>query len=138
MTTDDNQKQTLIATAEGILGALSEVCAAAQTSLASGEIGSRSTLAAPSNMMVGDARQERFLQTLNTEQRDHLRRLLQEPFVARVEVDWQDGRPVETLYFARRSAAGLTDAIKGARFISSGAASDTLPSMKREMAPQSS
>jgi hypothetical protein len=72
-------------------------------------------------MMVGDAKPERFLHSLNTEQRDHLRRLLLEPFVARVEVDWEDGRAVQTLYFARRSAAGLTRAIKGAQFISSGA-----------------
>src|SRR5689334_6680803 len=109
---DDDQKQSLIAAAEHILSALSEVVTAAQRSLAGGEIGSRTGLANPSNTMVGDAKPERFLYNLNAEHRDHLRRLLLEPFVARVEVEWEDGRTVQTLYFARRSAAGLTSAIK--------------------------
>jgi hypothetical protein len=118
----DDQNQILIGAAEHILDALGEVASAARWSLAGGEIGSRTGLANPSNMMVGDAMPEKFLHNLKVEQRDHLRRLLLEPFVARVDVDWEDGRPVQTLYFARRSAAGLTGAIKGAQFISSGAA----------------
>jgi UvrD-like helicase C-terminal domain len=119
---DDDQKQILIGAAEHILDALGEVASAAQGSLAGGGIGSRTGLAKPSNMMVGDVKPERFLHNLNVDLGDHLRRLLLEPFVARVDVDWEDGRPVQTLYFARRSAAGLTGAIKGAQFISSGAA----------------
>jgi hypothetical protein len=54
VTTDDNQKQTLIATAEDILSALSEVYAAGA------KIGSQFAPAAPSNMMEGDARPERL------------------------------------------------------------------------------
>ena len=122
MAIDDDQKKDLIAAGEQILGALTEVVTAARRSLAEGGIGSATGLANPSNLMVGDARPERFLHSLNMEQREHLRRLLLEPFVARIEVDWSDGRPVQTFYFARRSAAGLTRAIKGAQFISSGAA----------------
>src|SRR6516165_1452165 len=99
---DDDQKKDLIAAGEQILGALTEVVTAARRSLAEGGIGSATGLANPSNLMVGDARPERFLHSLNMEQREHLRRLLLEPFVARIEVDWSDGRPVQTFYFARR------------------------------------
>jgi UvrD-like helicase C-terminal domain len=74
--------------------------------------------------MVGESKPERFQRTRNNEEREHLRRLLLEPFVARVEVDWQTGgaRSVETFYFPRRSAGGLLDVIRGARFVTSGAA----------------
>ena len=123
MSSDDRKKQDWIETAERILAALSEVVLAAQQALAGRSESFPATfLANPSNMMVGDAKPERFMHAQNMEQRDSLRRLLLEPFVARVEVEWGDGKPVQTYYFARRSAVGLTNAVKGGQFISSGAA----------------
>lgn len=123
MASDEHQKQDWTETAERILRALSEVVEAAQHMLAEGSGSFSPTfLANPSNMMVGDAKPERFMHGRNMEQRENLRRLLFEPFVARIEVDWGNGTPVQTFYFARRSAVGLTDAVKGGQFISSGAA----------------
>lgn len=122
MELEDQKKQRWIDTAERILLALSEVARAAQETLAKGAGGfSSSSLANPSNMMVADAKPERFMHARTMEQRDSLRRLLLEPFVARVEVDWEGGTAVQTYYLARRSAAGLTGAAKDGQFISSGA-----------------
>jgi hypothetical protein len=51
-----------------------------------------------------------------------LRRLLIEPFVARVEVEWVSDRGLVTYYFPRRSAAGMTNVIKDAYFVAQGMA----------------
>ena len=72
--------------------------------------------------MVGEAKPERQIVARYAEERADLARLLLDPFVARVEVDWLEGGPEQTTYyFARRSAAGLTRVIKGAAFVASGA-----------------
>src|SRR5262249_41099112 len=81
-----------------------------------------SALAVPSNRMVAEAKPERHMLARNAEERAHLARLLLDPFVARVEVEWlKSGPPQTTYYFARRSAVGLTTVIKGAAFVPSGA-----------------
>jgi hypothetical protein len=118
----DDQKQILNHVGEKILTAMDEVAQAAQRALS--EAPSRistSALIHPSNLMVGEAEPERRMQATNAEERASLRRLLDEPFVACVEVDWGlEGRPsVQTFYFPRRSAAGL--GISGAAFVTSGA-----------------
>jgi hypothetical protein len=74
---------------------------AAQRALAYAPSGTTVTLAIPSNMMVGEAKAERFDHARNSEVREQLRRLLIEPFVARVEVEWESEgeRSLETIYF---------------------------------------
>jgi hypothetical protein len=109
----DDQKQCLSDVGEEILAALSVVVQAAQQALSGGSSGiSAAALLRPSNLMVGEAHAERFIVAQNAEQRASLRRVLSDPFVARVEVDWGTGgkQSVQTIYFARRSAAGLTNA----------------------------
>lgn len=57
-------------------------------------IRARITKKASSNMMVGDTNPEKTIHAKNSEERAALRRLLDEPLVARVDVDWSpEGRP---------------------------------------------
>ena len=106
---------------EKILAALSAIAQAARRTLTDRSAGiSGAALINRSNMMVGVGKPEKFIHALNAELRDHLRRLQFEPFIARIEVDWEDdSRPSQTFYLARRSAAGLNDVIDGAHFITS-------------------
>src|SRR5262249_7960377 len=103
-----------------ILAALENIFRSAQRALEEGPSGiSRESLVRPSNMMVGDANPERTIHAKHVEQRAALRRLLDEPLVARVDVDWSpEGRSlVQTIYFPRRWTAGLR--VTGAQFVSS-------------------
>ena len=108
--TGDDQKQILNDVGEEILTALSTVVQAAHRALSEAPAGiSAMALANPSNMMVGEAKAEKNIGAINTENRGNLRRLLLEPFVARVEVAWnpEGEQTVQTYYFPRRSAARL-------------------------------
>jgi hypothetical protein len=108
---------------EEILGALAKVAKAAQTGLSPSEIVFTSTLVNPSNTMVGPGRAEQNINAINSSVRENLRRLLREPFVARVEVKWNQGDTgLETYYFSRPSAAGLTQSLTDAKLVTSGAA----------------
>jgi hypothetical protein len=120
----EGRRQVVYHVGEEILTALQAVFLTAQRALAYAPSGSTVNLAIPSNMMVGEAKAERFDHARKSEVREQLRRLLIEPFVARVEVEWESEgeRSLETIYFPRRSAAGLTSAVKGALFVTSGAA----------------
>jgi UvrD-like helicase C-terminal domain len=120
---ENDRDRLLIDLGNEILAAMGAISEAAGEALSSpSEDASRSALAIPSNMMVGEAKPERFLSARNAEARADLARLLLDPFVARVEVEWLAGGSSQTYYFARRSAAGLTKAIKNASFVASGAA----------------
>jgi hypothetical protein len=117
---DDNPKPILNEVGEQILAALESIFQSAQRALAEGPSGiSRDSLVRPSNMMVGDAKPERAIHARNAEERIALRRLLDEPLVARVDVDWSpEGRSlIQTIYFPRRWTGGL--GVPGAQFVSS-------------------
>jgi UvrD-like helicase C-terminal domain len=116
----DDPRPVLNEVGEQILAALENVSQSAQRALAEGPSGiSRDSLVRPSNMMVGDANPERAIHAKNAEERTALRRLLDEPLVARVDVDWSpEGRSlVQTIYFPRRWTGGLS--LSGAQFVSS-------------------
>jgi hypothetical protein len=119
-----NDKETVLSeVGEQILTALDEVARTAEDVLVRGPSGmSPSSLVNPSNPMVGGAKAEKFIQAKNAQQREIFRRLLDEPFVARVDVDWTpEGRPVsETFYFPRLGTGGI--GVKGANFVSALAA----------------
>lgn len=122
MVADEQLDAILNGVGEEILSALAKVALAAQAGLSSSNILSRSALANPSNTMVGEARAERNINAINSSVRENLRRLLREPFVARVDVKWRpadDG--CETYYFSRPSAAGLAHALSDANLVTSGA-----------------
>ena len=116
-----DKNETISTVAEQILAALDAVFKTARSSLEapSGSI----SLVHPSNPMVGEMKPERFKFAQDLEVRAQLRRLLIEPFVARVEVEWVSDRGlVQTYYFPRRSAAGMTNVIKDAYFVTQGMA----------------
>src|SRR5205807_3138876 len=120
-----DQERTLDQVGHEILSALATVAQAAQQALSEAHVGvSVGALVNPSNMMVSAGKAERHIDALNTAVRENLRRLLREPFVARVEVDWRarGDQSVQTLYFSRPSAVRLTGAIKDAQLVTSGAA----------------
>ena len=118
----NDRDRVLTKLGDEILAAMATVSKAAGEALSSPHEGaSIAALAVPSNRMVGEAKPERFLIAMNAEQRADLARLLRDPFVARVEVEWLKGGPPQTTYYlARRSAAGLLTVIKGAAFVPSG------------------
>lgn len=117
-----NRKQILAGLGDEILAAMATVSEAAAEALSSSNDSVLlNTLAIPSNRMVGEAKPERFWMAMNAEQRADLARLMLDPFIARVEVEWSRGGPPQTTYyFARRSAAGMTTAIEKAAFVPSG------------------
>lgn len=123
MSEKDSRDQVLVNLGDEILTAMAAVSEAAGEILSVPNSGASPTaLAAPSNRMVGEAKPERRMLASNAEQRSALARLIEDPFVARVDVEWRKGGPSQTTYYlARRSAAGLTTAIKGAAFVASGA-----------------
>lgn len=122
MNFSEDQERILNEVGEEILSALMAVAEAAQRSLSeASERISTNSLANPSNLMVGRGNAERYIDAINSAAKENLLRLLREPFVARVEVDWgRDG--VQTYYFSRPSAAGLMGAIRNAQLVTSGAA----------------
>lgn len=123
MTSGEDQEQVLNEVGTEILEALRAVAQAAQRSLSEGtQRVSVNSLANPSNRMVGKGNAEINIDAINSAARENLLRLMREPFVARVEVDWGRSQPVQTYYFSRASAAGLMGAIDGAHFVTSGAA----------------
>lgn len=123
MSGSTNRSRVLIGLGDEILAAMGAVSEAARQELSSRAQGaSIAALATPSKLMVGDAKPERFLRAKDAEAKAELARLLLDPFVARVEVEWLVNGARQTYYFARRSAAGLTRAIKDSNFVASGAA----------------
>jgi hypothetical protein len=119
----DDPKPILNEVGEQIFAALQDVAQTAQRALAEGPAGiSRDSLVRPSNMMVGDANPEKTIHAKNAEERAALRRLVEEPLVARVDVDWspEGGPSVQTFYFPRRWTGGL--GVPAAQFVSSFAA----------------
>lgn len=120
----ETQEQSLNDIGEEILAALATVARAAQRALSVAQAGiSTTALANPSNTMVGQDKAEQQIHAMNSTQRENLRRLLTEPFVARVEVDWGSGagQAAQTYYVARPSAANVMGAITGACLVTSGA-----------------
>jgi hypothetical protein len=123
MKADEDKERILSDVGEEILVALAAVAQEAQRSLSeASERISINSLANPSNLMVGRGNAERNINAINSAARENLLRLLREPFVARVEVDWERGQSAQTYYFSRPSAAGLMGAIKDAQLVTSGAA----------------
>lgn len=85
----DDEKKVVKQVGEQILSALEAVAKSAQEALSSWPSGtSASALVNPSNLMVGDVEPEKRIHAKNAEERTSLARLLHEPFLARVEVDW--------------------------------------------------
>lgn len=125
MTFGEDQERTLNDVGEEILVGLTSVAQAAQQALSERPAGiCANALANPSNLMVGQGKAERYIDAINSTARENLRRLLREPFVARVEVDWggEGEQSAQTYYFSRPSAAGLMGAIANAQLVTSGAA----------------
>lgn len=122
MSGKNDRDRVLIDLGDEILAAMETVSKSAAKELSSPTQGaSIAALAVPSNRMVGEAKPERFMMAMNAEQRADLARLLIDPFIARVEVEWSEGSPPQTTYyFARRSAAGLIKVIRNAAFVPSG------------------
>lgn len=120
----DDQDKILSDVGEAILAALRTVSEAAQQALSEAHAGIPTTmLANPSNTMVGEGKAEKSIDAINSTNRENLRRLLREPFVARVEVDWvgEGAQSRKTYYFSRPSAAGLVGTIPDAQLVTSGA-----------------
>lgn len=117
----NRKSEIVIRVGEEILSALASIADGARQALGDRSFGlSADSIVNRSNMMVGVGKPERFIHAHNTDLRAALRRLLLEPCIARVEVEWKnEGRPPQTLYFARLSAAGLNGAVKGAHFMTS-------------------
>jgi hypothetical protein len=122
MDKDQSRLKLLFDLGEEILVALHTISDAAHDVLSEGRIGpSAEALLRQSNPMVGDAKPERFIGASVSETKDSLRRLTADPFVARVEIEWKDGkaRRPETYYLARGSTCGFLSKVPGALFISS-------------------
>ncbi|MEH2565219.1 hypothetical protein V1289_004846 [Bradyrhizobium sp. AZCC 2289] len=122
MDLDESRLKVLADLGEEILAALHTISDAAHDALAYGRIGpSPETLLRQSNMMVGDAKPERFIGATVSEAKEALRRLSSDPFVARVEIDWNEGSGGrrETYYLARGSTCGFLTKIPKANFITS-------------------
>lgn len=122
MKIDDGRDQALCEVGGEILTALTTVAQAAQRALSDSPSGvSSGVLANPSNPMVGIGKAERHIEAISSASRENLRRLMREPFVARVEVDWghEGEHGTQTIYFARPSAAGLMGAITDALLVTS-------------------
>jgi hypothetical protein len=117
----DGKSEIVIRVGEEILAALTSIANGARSTLEGRSFGlSTDAVVNRSNMMVGVGNPERFVHAQNAGLREALRRLLLEPCIARVEVEWKnEARPKQTLYFARLSAAGLNDAVRGAHFTTS-------------------
>lgn len=117
---DEALERIFVEVGELIFAALRTVAQAAQTELSRSTATSTNTLVRPTNSMVGPARPESNLGAISAAVRDDLRRLIREPFVARVEVDWEgSGKQAETYYFSRPSVAGLGRALTDAKLVTS-------------------
>lgn len=120
---DDEVHEILNQVGDEIIETLATVAHAAQKEIYSSTMSSAGALANPSNSMVGQAKAERNVTSISVAIRDDLRRLLREPFVARVEVEWdRGGRELETYYFSRPSVAGLAGVLNRAKLVTSRAA----------------
>lgn len=120
LTGDEELERILIEVGEQIFAALRTVVQAAQTELSASTVISTNTLVCPTNTMVSPASPEINLRAISTAVRDDLRWLIREPFVARVEVDWQgSGQRAETYYFSRPSVAGLGRSLTDAKLVTS-------------------
>lgn len=121
MESSDEKREIVLKVGKEILTALTSIADGARSNLESRPFGlSIDGILNRSNTMVGVGNPERFAHAQNAGLREALRRLLLEPCIARIEVEWKkEARPPQTLYFARLSAAGLNDAVKGAHFVTS-------------------
>lgn len=120
-----NNEQTRILTEIGsqLLTALDKIAKLARTKLAGkASTPPTDTLAISTNTMVGGPSPERRLAEIYLQDREYLKRLEGEPFVARVVVRWEDEEPAreETLYISRASAAGIADKIPGIKLVTYG------------------
>ena len=113
---DDSQEKILHYVGEEILASLGAVAHAAQRALSNDTFDTPTiNLANPTNTMVGEDKAQRKYRELHSDVGAALRRLVREPFVARVEVQWDadGGKPVQTFYFSRPSAAYISPEIGG-------------------------
>ena len=113
------QKQMLSDVGSQILNVLDRVAREAQNKLSSGRSQSTQALAAGTNIMVDGIAASRNLAAIHSWDRENLRRLEREPFVAQVAVVWADEDPPreETLFVSRASAAGMSDELLGVRLV---------------------
>lgn len=117
MDLDDKKREELCDLGPRLLDALESVEKAARGKLrASSPSVSGDVFAGGSNTVVDGDRAIAALASIRTDVREHLARLMREPFVARVKVEWYDSDPPEaqTLYISRASAVGLAKAIPDA------------------------
>jgi hypothetical protein len=117
---EEELERILNAVGEEIFTALAAVAKTAQSDLSASTEISTNALANPSNFMVGQGRAERNVSAIGAAVRDELRQLMREPFVARVEVEWDKGdRGPELYYFSRPSVAGMGRAVPNAKLVTS-------------------
>lgn len=111
MTLDQEQRKKLVEFGEELLAALVAVSDAAVSQL-------RSTSTTASVFQSEKATRNLF--AIQTEVRQSLQRLRQEPMVARVLVEWQGTEEAveEVIYVCRASAAGLSSALQSGRLAS--------------------
>lgn len=111
MTLDQEQRKQLVELGEELLAALVAVSDAAVSQL-------RSTSTTASVFQSEKATRNLF--AIQTEVRQSLQRLRQEPMVARVLVEWQGTEEAveEVIYVCRASAAGLSSALQSGRLAS--------------------
>ena len=118
MITDQERRNTLKALGQCVLDALQTLARNAAEKL-NPENDPTKVLALLDNPMTEQGRRVRSIERSLAADRQYLARLTREPFVARLKVEWEDEEGTfETLYITRGSAAGIGDAIQGARVVS--------------------
>lgn len=118
MALTDNKKKIVTQIGAQLLRALEAIARTAVTQLAATSPQAPTGVFATSqNPMVGGRSAEQQVSTIYYQEQTHLKRLIREPFVARLLVRWEDETPVreETLYVTRASAAGMSSSIPNAK-----------------------
>ncbi|MEX1205675.1 MAG: ATP-binding domain-containing protein [Dongiaceae bacterium] len=118
MMVDDKKEKTLIDVGGTILTALETVTQAAREKLSGVSLsGYPEVLVQHPNPMVEGQRTQQNLVDIQQYTAIQLQRLIREPFVARVDVEWEHkGRKsVEVFYVTRASAADVSNVVEGAR-----------------------
>jgi hypothetical protein len=105
MKLSDEEIETLRTISGDLLAALEEVAAAAERALSPPNRGA-APLASPFNRITGEDKARENLERIRDEVRRHVERVLREPFVNKVRLQWEDGAE-ETIFVTRGSAAGL-------------------------------
>lgn len=118
VTLDVEMGRKLTETGERLLQALADVAMVALDRLARGpKTAPTDVLARGTNSMVGSSPAIARLVANHANDRENLRRLEREPFVARLVVRWEDEGREETLYVARASAAGLASDLRDVKLV---------------------